>query len=299
MAKGGITPGRLRRSSRHLSRHAAKNRRDWERTAGIYEGAHGPGLAEHGGMSWGVFHAPEKKLRLLGEVRGKDVLELGCGAARWAIALARRGARVIGVDVSPRRLDQARDLAREAGVELTLLEASAESVPLPDRSFDLIFCDFGAMSFADPYRTVPEAARLLRPGGQLTFSTWSPIRMVFLDERRERLGTRPTRDYFRMHKVDGGPTVEFQLPYGEWVRLFRDHGFELERLLELPAPSHLRSSYLSSREARWGLWLPLESIWSVRKKSSRTASARSAREPPPGKRPLSMGQPSEAAEVPQ
>ena len=228
-------------------------------------------------MSWGTFHVPEKKLRLLGNVRGKDVLELGCGAARWSIALARNGARVVGVDVSPRRLDQARELAHAAGVNLTLIEASAETIPLPDGSFDLVFCDFGAMNFADPFRTIPEAARLLRPSGQLTFCTWSPIRMAFFDTRDERVAPRPRRNYFRMHKVDGGQAVEFQLPYGEWVRLFRDNGFEVERLVELPAPPHLRSSYLSRREARWGLSLPLESIWSVRKARPRTMGRRPAK----------------------
>lgn len=267
MSKSRVRSGRSRRSSRRLSRHAAKNRRDWDRTADQYERMHGTGLAAHGGMSWGTFHVPEEKLRLLGEVRGKDVLELGCGAARWSIALARSGARVVGIDVSPRRLDQARALAREEGVDLTLVESSAESIPLPDTSFDIVFCDFGAMSFADPFRAVPEVARLLRPGGRLTFSTWSPIRMAFFDGRSERLVSRPRRSYFRMHKVDWGQTVEFQLPYGEWVRLFRDNGLELERLVELPSPPHLRSTYISRREARWGRSLPLESIWTARKRS--------------------------------
>lgn len=278
-------PSLRSKSSRYrtgrASRHAAKNRRDWNRTADQYERTHGPGLAAHGGMSWGYFHAAEKRLRLLGDVRGKDILELGCGAARWSIALARCGARPVGVDISPRRLDQARELARQAGVHLTLVEASGEAVPLPDKSFDVVFCDFGAMTFADPFRTVPEAARLLRPGGQLTFSTSSPVHTVYLDPAREQVMSRPQRDYFSLRKVDGGESVEFQLSYGEWIRLFRDNGFVVERLLELPAPRSLRSSYMSPREARWGRKLPLESIWSVRKgnlpaPAKRPAAKRSA-----------------------
>ncbi|HTS33084.1 MAG TPA: class I SAM-dependent methyltransferase [Thermoplasmata archaeon] len=228
-------------------------------------------------MSWGCFHVPEKDLGLLRDTRGKDVLELGCGAARWSIALARGGAHVVGVDLSPRRLVQARTLAREAGVSLTLVEASAESVPLPDQSFDLVFCDFGAMTFADPFRTVPEAARLLRPGGQLVFNTWSPIHTVYLDVRNERVASRPQRDYFRMHRVEWSKSVEFQLPYGAWIQLFLDNGFELERLVELPAPAHLRSSYMSAREARWGRTLPLEAIWSLRRRSASRAPKRRAR----------------------
>jgi len=268
MSRRVIGSDKPRHSTRRLSRHAAKNRRDWNRTADLYERAHGAGLAENRGMSWGYFHVPEKKLRLLGEIRGKDVLELGCGAARWSIALARGGAQVVAVDVSPRRLDQARKLARDAGVNLTFVEASAESVPLPDQSFDVVFCDFGAMTFANPFRTVPEATRLLRPGGQLTFSTSSPIHTVYFDARTEQVASRPQRDYFRLLKVDWGKSVEFQLPYGTWIQLFLDNGFEVERLIELPAPPHLRSSYMSAREARWGRTLPLESICSARKRTS-------------------------------
>jgi len=223
-------------------------------------------LGREGGKGWGSFHVPERRLRLLGDVRGKDILELGCGAARWSIALSRAGARVVGLDVSPRRLQQARELVRRAGARVRLVEASAESVPFPARSFDLIFCDIGAMSYADPYRTVPEAARLLRPGGQLTFSTESPIHMVYLSSRNGRFSSRPHRNYFTMHRIDLPTTVEFQLPYGEWVRLFRENGFELERLIEPRAPPRARSKFLTRQEVRWARQWPLETIWSVRKK---------------------------------
>src|SRR6202011_4439836 len=111
---------------------------------------------------------------VLGEVRGKDVLELGCGAAQWSIALALLGARCVGLDNSERQLAHARRLMSEAGVTFPLVHASAEDVPLPAASFDVVFCDHGAMSFADPERTVPEAARLLRPGGLFAFNAESP-----------------------------------------------------------------------------------------------------------------------------
>ncbi|TMC92230.1 MAG: class I SAM-dependent methyltransferase, partial [Chloroflexi bacterium] len=82
------------------------------------------------------------------------MLELGCGAARWSIALAKLGARPVGLDLSSQQLQHARRLMQEAGVEFPLIEASAEEVPLPDTSFDIVFCDWGAMTFCDPYRTV-------------------------------------------------------------------------------------------------------------------------------------------------
>jgi ubiquinone/menaquinone biosynthesis C-methylase UbiE len=238
---------------------------DWERTADSFEKLHHRSLARYGAMGWGIYHLPERRLRLLGDVSGKDVLELGCGAALWSIALAKAKARVVGLDLSPRRLEQARSNQRKARTFFPLLEASAESVPLPDSSFDLIFCDYGAMTFADPYRTVPECARLLRPGGELVFATWSPLQALCHDRKRERLSPRLLRPYFGLHRLESEGSVEFQLPYGEWIRLFRENGFEVERLEEPRPPSSARSSFLAPGEELWTRSWPADAIWSVRK----------------------------------
>ena len=80
------------------------------------------------------------------------------------IALAQSGARPVGLDFSSQQLKHARRLMEEAGIDFPLIEASAEDVPLPDASFDIVFCHWGAMTFCDPQKTVPEVARLLRPG---------------------------------------------------------------------------------------------------------------------------------------
>jgi ubiquinone/menaquinone biosynthesis C-methylase UbiE len=117
-----------------------------------------------------MWQLPESELRVLGDVAGKDVLELGCGAAQWSILLARAGARVVGLDYSERQLEHARASLTGAGVEVQLVHASAESVPFPDESFDIVFADHGANRFVDPYAWVPEAARVLRRGGLLAFS---------------------------------------------------------------------------------------------------------------------------------
>ncbi len=158
-----------------LTPHAARNRASWNETADSYQDRNGPLLEASGGMAWGVWQIPESELHVLGDVCGKDVLEFGCGAAQWSIAMAKAGARSVGLDLSDRQLEHARTLMIRAGVEFPLVLASAEAVPLVDASFDIVFCDHGAMTFADPYRTVPEAARLLRPGGLFAFSHGSPI----------------------------------------------------------------------------------------------------------------------------
>src|SRR6266700_682701 len=155
----------------NFSEHAQKNRAIWEASSDEYEQRHEAALSGGNAMAWGLWRIPEAELHVLGEVAGKDVLEFGCGAARWSIALAGRGARPVSIDISPRQLSHARRLMEEAGVDFPLIEASAEDVPLPDASFDIVFCDWGAMTFCDPQRTVPEAARLLRQGGLFAFST--------------------------------------------------------------------------------------------------------------------------------
>ena len=207
------------------------------------------------GSPGGPPRSPNRSCSVLGDVAGKDILEFGCGAAQWSIALAKRGARPVGLDLSARQLEHARRLMAEAGVDFPLVEASAEAVPLPDASFDIVFCDHGAMTFADPYRTVPEAARLLRPGGLFAFSHHSPIETICWPLDAEEVGDRLALDYFGMHAIDDGEDISFQLPYGEWIRLFRANGFVVEDLIE-PRPGGRRHELLPGRRGA-GLGAPL------------------------------------------
>ncbi|HSS35015.1 MAG TPA: class I SAM-dependent methyltransferase [Patescibacteria group bacterium] len=260
----GVAPGEAP-AIPGLTDHAAFNRASWNADADAYQARHAAQLAADGGMTWGVWHVPESELHVLGEIDGRDVLELGCGAARWSIALALAGARPVGLDLSDRQLEHARRLMAEAGVDFPLLHASAEAVPLPDRSFDIVFCDHGAMSFADPYRTVPEAARLLRPGGLLAFSHASAILDLAWADDAERAGTTLVRDYFGLHRLASSDEVAFQLPYGEWIRLFRANGFEVLDLLEPRPGPDATSSYRDDLERDWSRRWPSESIWRLRR----------------------------------
>lgn len=203
---------------------------------------------------------------MLGEVAGKDVLELGCGAAEWSRALLAVGARPVGIDNSEQRLVHARAANANAGVEFPLLHASAESVPLEDASFDLVMCDWGAMTFADPHLTVPEVARLLRPGGLFAFSNASPLAWVAFSDDKDGWTERLEKDYFGMHRWDDGESVEFNLPTGEWIRLFRANGLEIEDLLEVQPPTGATSTYRNEAEAAWARRWPMEQIWKVRKR---------------------------------
>ncbi|MFL5912839.1 MAG: class I SAM-dependent methyltransferase [Gaiellaceae bacterium] len=218
-------------------------------------------------QSWGVFKVPESSVGCLGEVAGLDVVELGCGTAYVSAWLARRGARPVGVDPTPAQLETARRMMRETGIEFPLVQAPGESVPLPDASFDLAISEYGACLWADPYQWVPEAARLLRPGGRLIFLTNSNIMMLTVPpvgKVTEQL-QRPLFGLFES-EWPGELGVEYHLPHGEWIRHLRASGFEIEALHELQAPADaVEHGYYDYVEADWARKWPTEEIWVARK----------------------------------
>jgi SAM-dependent methyltransferase len=247
------------------STHIRKNRRYWNGIAAQYQREHAVQLNDWGRPVWGVWSIPESDLHALGDVRDRDVLEIGCGAGQWSICLARMGARPVGIDLSIEQLRHAPALMAEAGTRFPVVNADAERTPLADASFDIAICDHGAMSFADPFRTVPEAARVLRPGGLFAFNVASAFHCW--DDEADRVGDRLVHDYFGMRKWDE-ESVDFMLPYGEWIRLFRANGFEVEDLIELRPPARARSTYEFYAPRDWARRFPAENIWKLRKQTA-------------------------------
>lgn len=237
--------------------HVEPNRAAWNAGADEYQRKHGRFLR---GDAWGTWQIPETELGLLGAVAGKDVLELGCGAARFSIALAARGARCVGLDYSERQLEHARSL----GADFPLVLAAAESVPLPDASFDIVFSDHGALSWGDPSCVLPEAARLLRSRGLLVFNVTSPFARMCLDEKAGRQVEQLLRPYFGLRRIDEGDgAATFNLGYGEWIRLLHANGLEVEDLVEPQPPEDGTTTY--GIPVDWARRWPAECIWVCRK----------------------------------
>jgi SAM-dependent methyltransferase len=247
--------------------HVQKNRAVWDKLNAEYA-ASGRRAWASAEPTWGMWQLSERELHALPDVQGKDVIELGCGTAYWSAWLARRGARVVGIDNSAKQLETARALQREHGLEFPLIHGNAESVPLPDATFDLALSEYGACLWCDPYRWVPEAARLLRPGGDLVFLKNGTILTLCVREDDSPATDRLLRDSFGLHRLEWADTgtVEFALPIGEWIRLFRANGFELLDLIELRAPLGASTSY-TFVTPEWAHRWPSEEIWILRKRT--------------------------------
>lgn len=252
---------------RALPEYIARNRRYWNVLAREYEEP-GRRAWQSSEPHWGIWNIPESELKILPDVAGKDVIELGCGTAYISAWLTRRGGRVVGIDNSPVQLGNARRFQREHGLRFPLIQAAAEAVPLADQRFDLAISEYGASIWSDPYLWIPEAARLLRPGGELIFLMNSTILMLCVpDEEDQPAGERLLRPYFGMHRFEwpDGASVEFHLGHGDGLRLLRRHGFEVEDLIEVRAPEGARTRHPYVTET-WARQWPAEEIWKARKR---------------------------------
>ena len=244
--------------------HVLRNRAAWDGWARDYAARGRDRWA--GAPAWGAWGLPEAELGLLPDLAGRDAVELGCGTAYVASWLARRGARVVGLDNSPAQLRTARALQREFGLAFPLVLGDAEHPPLADGSCDFAISEAGASLWCDPYRWLPEAARLLRPGGRLVFLVKGALHMLCVpDEDDTPAGDRLLRDYFGMHRFawpDG--SVDFHLGHGDWIRLLRRCGFAIEDLVELRAPAGAATRF-PAFSAAWGRRWPAEEVWVARR----------------------------------
>jgi SAM-dependent methyltransferase len=251
--------------------HVRKNREHWEQESDEYQERNRAQLNRWDHLGWGVYDVAEDEIRALGDVARVRALELGCGACQFGIKVAMRGARVTGLDFSIAQLRHGLENFDETGVRFPVVQASGERVPFRDEVFDLVFCDHGVMGFADPFLTVPEVARVLRPGGRFVFNGTTPWIWVAWGQQEEELpATRQMRsDYFGLRSAEfedpSWRTTEFQLTYGHWIRLFRANGLAVEDLIELRPHEDASTTYDGYAPLEWARAFPAEHIWKVQK----------------------------------
>ena len=251
-----------------LPEHVSRNRAYWDVLARDFV-PDGRRNWESEEPTWGVFSVPESEVGLLpAELEGRDAIELGCGTGYVSAWLARRGARPVGIDNSEAQLATARGFQEEFGLDFPLLHGNAEEAPFPDASFDLAISEYGASLWCDPYRWIPEAARLLRPGGELVFLTNSVLLILCgPDDETVPAGDELLRPLFGMHRVEwpGDDAVEFHLPQGKMVELLRDCGLEIEQLIEVRPPADATTRY-KHVALDWARRFPCEEAWRARKR---------------------------------
>lgn len=239
----------------------------WDRWAVNYAD---PGLRSWAAAepTWGIWAIPEARAGVLPSgLDGCDSIELGCGTGYVSAWLARRGARPVGVDNSASQLATASKLQDRFGLRFPLIHASAEQAPFAGASFDLVISEYGASIWCDPFAWIPEAARLLRPGGRLIFLVNSALLMLTIPDEDALPATQKLlRPYFGMHRFEwpDDDSVEFHLSHGDMIRLLRRCGLEVEDLIELqPQPGATASHPLATLD--WARQWPSEEVWKARK----------------------------------
>ena len=249
--------------------YLAANRDHWNRNAHAWVDAGERHWASE--ATWGIWGIPNSEVPLLPEdMAGLDAIELGCGTGYGSAWMARRGAAVLGIDPTENQLATARRLESEHSLGITFELGFAEAVDRPDGSFDYALSEYGAAIWADPYAWIPEAHRLLRPGGRLAFlghGSWVHPTTPF--EQDGMAGDRLVNPYFDQHRLDWTAVeddagVEFNLPISEWFSLFNRTGFVVEDFHEIRAPDDAGGTRFFV-PAGWARSYPSEQAWVLRK----------------------------------
>ena len=255
-----------------LPEHVAANRQYWDAMADDWV-ASGERAWSRQEPNWGQWAVPETEFSMLpADMSGMDAIDLGCGTGYVSAWMSRRGASVTAIDNSERQLETARRLASEHGIDIEFIHGNAETVPKPDESYDFAISEYGASIWADPSLWVPEAHRLLRPGGLLTFlgnhwltSVCSPVDgSLPVSEHLEQ----PLFGMLRLdwrEAVDDPGGIEFTPSTGQWVKIFAETGFEILDYTEVQAPDDAEGTPFAVT-ADWAKRWPSEYVWWLRKR---------------------------------
>ncbi len=247
-----------------ISKDAKLNREAWDKYSDEYQKLHGPQLNRKE-FVWGVWSIPESELNALGDIAGKKVLELGCGAAQLSVAVHHMGGEPVAIDNSQQQLSHAKESLRKNGLSFPLHHCSAESLPFDSNEFDMVFCDHGAMTFSPTEPTLAEVNRVLKSNGIFVFNIQSPLHEVCYDAANNCIDSRLHQNYFELGRTDDGDGhIYFQMPYGKWLKSFNEAGFKVLDLIEIQAPKDAKSTY-DYVGKEWARKWPAENIWRLEK----------------------------------
>ncbi len=200
---------------------------------------------------YGPFMPSEAELRLLGDVAGRRVLELGCGGGQCSIAFARQGARATGIDLSDEQIAFARGLAEEQGAVAAFEQGDAAELDrFAAASFDIVFSAYALHYVLAIEQCLAGVSRVLVPGGLFVFSLDHPMREVFWDEEADENSLIAARSYWQRGAMEwqwsgGGPAMRsFHRTIGDWVDLLHAAGLQVQRILE-PEPQLDRAERIS------------------------------------------------------
>jgi SAM-dependent methyltransferase len=259
--------------SEALPDHVVENRRHWDEMAPQWV-AGGEAAWARAEPHWGIWGIPNRELPLLpDDLSGQRAIELGCGTGYVSAWMRRRGASVYAIDNSEQQLATARRLAADHGLDdIEWVHGNAETVDQPDAAFDFAISEYGAAIWCDPYAWIPEAHRLLRPGGRLVVLGNHPLGMVCTPISGDApAGLTLERDYFGLGRLDwtdalddpGG--IEFNMEISSWMRLFRTTGFDIVDYVEIQAPESADGLRFWV-EASWARRFPAEQAWILQKR---------------------------------
>lgn len=220
-------------------------------------------------VDWGVLQISDADAgNIFPDVDGLDVVEIGCGTGYVSYWAQLRGARLtIGLDNSPAQLATAVERSTSHDISLPLVMGDGHQLPFADDSFDVAINEYGAAIWCDPRIWIPEAARILRPGGRIWFLGNSVQFMLCAPEWEDELAgpqmLRPQRDMHRFAWVDTD-NIEFHVSHGEMIQILTSAGFVIEALHELYAPADAKASEYGLADGTWASRWPIEEVWVAR-----------------------------------
>lgn len=241
-----------------------RNRTAWDARAKEYavSGARNWRLTE---ADWGIWGVPEADLQMFpANLAELNAVELGCGTAYISAWMARRGAQVTGIDLSPQQLQTARALQAEHQLSFELVQGNCEELPFEDNTFDFAISEYGAAIWCEPRRWLREAFRVVKPGGKLHFLGCSPWVQVCSPTNGDLpLVEQLVHSYFDQYRIDwGAEGVEFNMPISEWFKVFREVGWQIVDYLE-PRPRTSSPERVHYTTSAWGHRYPAEQVWKL------------------------------------